>query len=146
MNLIECNKNKSFGQPSLIGRRLTVYDIVTKIYYESYIEIALDDYDITLEEAKAATNYCKTLLCQEDQNRIHFCDGCILRTLEEGWNFNKDDYKEIKCNKSNETITISKDGNEIFLGNIQELEDSEFGKVGWLLAAEIIEKYPNLKL
>ena len=135
MNLIECNKNKSFGQPSLIGRRLTVYDIVTKIYYESHIEIALDDYDITLEEAKAATNYCKTLTCQKDKDRIHFCDGCILRTLDEGWNFSKNNYQEIKCNKSNETITISKDGNEIFLGNIQEIEDSEFGKVGWLLAA-----------
>jgi len=89
--------------PSLIGRRLTVYDIVTKLYLEDSIETALEDYEIDVLQAEAALEYCVNLYCQMDKKRINFCDGCVLRTIEEGWTFSKNDYMDI----SND-LTISK--------------------------------------
>ena len=130
--LIECVRNKLFGVPSLRGRRLSVYDIVSKIYVEDTLEEALEDYVITLSEAKAATEYCLNLDCQKDKDRLQFCDGCILRTIEDGWEFNKDDYKQI-----DDKLTISKNGQVIFFGTIKELADEEFGKPGWVIASEI---------
>ena len=140
MKLIECNKEKLWGQPSLIERRLAVYDIVTKIAIEDTLEIALEDYQINIVEAEAAINYCRKRICQEDKDLVHFCHGCILRTLQEGWNFKKDDYVEVK-NEDGSTITISKNKKIIFAGTIEELEDQEFGKLTWLIAEEIYNKY-----
>jgi uncharacterized protein (DUF433 family) len=133
---IECKQDRSFGQPTLKGRRLTVYDIVTKIYYEEQIDVAQADYQITREEAKSAIHYCMKLSCQDDRHLMHFCDGCLLRTLEQGWQFKRGDYIQIQ-NASNNKVVVSKDGKEIFFGSIQELENSEFGKVTWLIAENL---------
>lgn len=122
--------------PSLVGRRLTVWDIVTKIYYEPTLKEAIDDYEITFLEAKTATDYCIELRCKEEENRINFCDGCILRTIEEGWDFKREEFTQV-----NEKLTISKDGNFIFLGTIDELGDQTFGKLGWVFASEILHKF-----
>lgn len=137
--MIECNVEINFGQPALRGRRLTVYDIVTKIYYEDSIRMALSDYEISLTDAKDAVNYCMHLKCKQDKDLLHFCDGCLLRTLAEGWNFKKDDYLEVKIN--DKTIVVSKDSEIYFFGTLQEYENSEFGKVTWLIAEEIHEKF-----
>ena len=133
--LIECVNNKGFGMPTLKGRRLTVYDVVTKIYYEETVGDALLDYEISLSEAKAAIDYCKNLCCQKDKDRIHFCDGCILRTMEEKWNFNREDYIE-----TNDQLTFSRNGQFIYLGKIEELEEDAFGKPGWVIATKVYEK------
>ena len=50
--MIKCSTNINFGQPSLKGRRLSVYDIVTKIYYEDKIEVALSEYEISLQDVE----------------------------------------------------------------------------------------------
>jgi len=134
--LIECKKDKMFGQPTLKGRRLTVYDIVTKVYFEDSIEMVLADYEIGITELNTAVNYCRSLSCKEDETLLKFCDGCILRTLQDGWNFTKSNYIQI-INKENKTIVISKDNQEIFLGTLEELENSDFGKVTWLIADNI---------
>jgi uncharacterized protein (DUF433 family) len=134
--LIGCRKNISFGMPTLKGRRLTVYDIVTKLFYEDTIEEAIEDYGISLLEAKSAIEYCMNLNCQTDIDRIHYCDGCVLRTIEEKWKFKGEDYIQI-----DEQLTVSKDGKTVFLGKIDELEEEQFGKPGWVIASEI---YPKL--
>ncbi len=136
--MIECNSKIGFGQPILQGRRLTVYDIVTKIYYEDNVSTALEDYEISLQDAKDAIGYCMNLKCNDDKNLLHYCDGCLLRTMYEGWKFDRKEYVEIK--KGNQKITISKDGKIYFLGSLLELEDSEFGKVTWLFAEEIFPR------
>jgi len=133
--MIECDPYINFGQPALKGRRLTVYDIVTKILYEGDVKLALIDYAITLADAKEAVVYCMNLKCKRDKDLVHFCDGCILRTIEEGWNFNKDDYLELKRN--GESVVISKDNTIFFAGTLKALEDSEFGKVTWLIAEDV---------
>jgi uncharacterized protein (DUF433 family) len=137
-NVVNCRGNICGGSPTLDGRRLTVYDIVTKIYYEETLEIALEDYEITLEEASAVTEYCLNLNCKNDLKRKQFCNGCILAAIDEGWTFDKSNYEQI-----NDKLTVLKAGGLIFLGTIQELEDEQFGRPGWLIAEEI---YPKLKL
>jgi uncharacterized protein (DUF433 family) len=137
--LIVCNRHVGFGMPILNGRRLTVYNIVSKIYLEETLEFALSDYEISLAEAKAAIDYCEKLHCQQQPDRLHYCDGCILRTIEEGWDFNKDDYKQINPN-----FTTSHDGQFIFLGSLNQLEEESYGKPGWAIASSIKEKYPQL--
>ena len=132
--MICCDPYVNFGMPALKGRRLTVFDIVTKIYYEKSINTALVDYEISLEDARDATNYCMQLKCKEDKDLVHFCDGCMLRTLQDGWNFNREDYIEFKGAK--QTFVVSKDNAVFFAGNLQELENSEFGKATWLIAEE----------
>lgn len=144
MSNIVINPLISSGAPTIRERRLTVYDVVTKIYYEDSLGMALEDYEITIEEAKDAVNYCSTLKCQQDPELIKFCSNCILRTLQDEWEFNKEDYREIYDKDSNSTITISKDGNEIFIGTLHKLEDDFFGKAGWLFALEDKKKYPQL--
>jgi uncharacterized protein (DUF433 family) len=133
--MIECNPAINFGMPALKGRRLTVYDIVTKIYYEESVPAALEDYSISLDDAKDAIHYCVSLKCKEDPELVQFCDGCILRTIHEGWDFDKQNY--IETEENGQKITVSKNGKIIFLGSLKEFEDSEFGKVGWLLAEKV---------
>lgn len=133
--MIECNAEINFGQPALKGRRLTVYDIVTKIYYEDSVSIALSDYEISLKDAKEAVNYCMNLKCKKDKKLLHFCDGCLLRTFDEGWHFNREEYIEVE--KGDQKMVISKNGKVFFSGTLEELEDSEFGKVTWLIAEEV---------
>jgi uncharacterized protein (DUF433 family) len=144
MNSVIINENISSGAPTIRGRRLTVLNVVSKIYYEDSLEAALEDYEITLDEAKDAISYCSSLKCQEDTKLIKFCSGCILRTLQEKWKFDRGNYSEFHCEVSNNVITVSKDGNELFLGSKQELEDNLFGEVGWLLAREDKKRYHQL--
>lgn len=136
--MIACNAKINFGMPALVGRRLTVYDIVTKLYYEESVEIAISDYRISLNDAKDALKYCRELCCKEDKNLIHFCDGCVLRMFAEGSDFDRTDFDELVINGQN--LTISKDNKIYFAGTLQELEDSMFGKVTWLMAEEMYKK------
>lgn len=145
MKNIVINKQISSGAPTIQGRRLTVYNVVTKIYYEDSLKTALEDSEISIDEAKDAVNYCSSLKCQEDPDLIKFCSGCILRTLQDEWNFNKEYYREFYDKGSDSKFTISKDGNQIFIGTIQELEDQSFGKAGWLLALEDKNRYYQLR-
>lgn len=142
MEYIVINKEIASGSPTVKGRRLTVFNVVSKIYYENTLETALEDYDISIDVAKDAVQYCSSLRCQNDPDLIKFCSGCVLRTLQDGWSFKPEDYNSILANQN--TISISKKGQEIFLGSLQELENSEFGLVGWLIAESIKEKYPQL--
>src|SRR6478735_3889567 len=118
--MISCDVKINFGQPALRGRRLTVYDIVTKVYYEDGVKVAIDDYEILIQDAKEAVEYCRHLKCKKDVSLVHFCDGCVLRTIQEGWGFNKEDYVELK--EGEIKLVKSKDNQMVFIGSLQELE------------------------
>lgn len=90
--MIECNPAINFGMPALKGRRLTVYNIVTKLFYEDSLALALSDYEIAHSDAVEAVNYCTSLTCKEDTTLIQFCDGCYLRTIVD--RENNEDYDE----------------------------------------------------
>jgi uncharacterized protein (DUF433 family) len=144
MKNIVVNKGISSGAPIINGSRLTIFNVVSKIFYEDNLEIALDDYEISIDIAKEAVKYCKNLDCQKDNKLIKFCSGCILRTLQDGWDFKKENCKEFFFDEGNQTVSITKDGDRIFLGSLQTMEDNDFGKAGWVLASEVEEKYPVL--
>lgn len=76
--MIECNEAINFGMPALKGRRLTVFDIVTMVYYSPTVQDALEDYEIDWQDAMDATDYCMRLRCQSDEGRIQYCDGCLI--------------------------------------------------------------------
>lgn len=138
--MIGCYPDINFGMPGLKGRRLTVFDIVTQVYYEDSVKLALDAYEITLEDANDATEYCMNLKCKTDKDLVQYCDGCILRTFAEGWNFNKDDYTQVS-----DGLVVSTDQKIFSTGTVQELEDSMFGKVTWLMAEKVYQMLLDFK-
>jgi uncharacterized protein (DUF433 family) len=136
MKFVERNANRGFGQPVIIGRRLTVFSIVSHATYRENMADFLKEFDLSIEELKSAVFYCKNRVCKVIEGPLdHYCDGCILRSISEGWDFSKDDFIET------EGVSVSKDGKTFFLGSIEELEDAEFGVMGWLLAEAIEKKW-----
>jgi uncharacterized protein (DUF433 family) len=137
------DRNISFNQPILAGRRLTVFNIVYQLYLSDDLDSYLSEFEINLVDAKDAISYCVSTRCSSTFNQgDQFCDGCILSTISEGNDFDRNDYSEIK---DDDTITISHSGDVIFLGSLNELEESQFGKVGWLIAEFVREKFPQLR-
>lgn len=132
MNFVERDPNRGFGQPVIIGRRLTVYTVVSMARNSAKIVDFLNDFELTANELASAVHYCKNRLCDKMTSSLdQYCDGCMLRSLSDGWSSIKDDYIEF------DGISISKDGKSFFLGSLDELEESEFGIIGWLYAREV---------
>ncbi len=80
---IVITENVLWGQPRLDRRRLAVGDIVSQIDIEDSLVLALQDYEITLQEARQALHYCRTLQCVKDKP-LKFCHNCTLRVQQEG--------------------------------------------------------------
>lgn len=80
---IVITENCLWGQPRLENRRLAVGDIVSHIDINSTIYEALQDYEITLQQARQALHYCRTLQCVKDKP-IKFCHNCTLRVQQDG--------------------------------------------------------------
>lgn len=137
MKFVARNANVGFGQPVIIGRRLTVFNVVSNANCWDNINDFLKDFDLSMEELRSVIFYCKNRECKVIENSFdHYCDGCVLRSISEGWMSIKDDFME------SDGVSISKDGKTFFLGSTNELEDMEFGVMGWLLA-EAVEKRLN---
>lgn len=137
--MIECSEKINFGMPALRGQRLTVFNIVTKLYYENSVEATLGEYKVSAQDVADALTYCIVLKCKDDSNRLHFCDGCLLRTNEEGSSFDKSDYEEIGT--GSDKFVRSKDGKTFFLGSLQEMADMEAGKETWLIAEKLFRAF-----
>src|ERR1700755_641192 len=127
-SLIEIDPEVCNGAPKLKNRRLTVYDIVSGIYNEG-LESYSEDREISIEEARQAVWYSKNLQCQIDRP-VNFCDGCILRTIKEGWKFKRDELQEVTL-EDDTKITLSENEGSIYLGDINEYEEENFGKMVW---------------
>jgi uncharacterized protein (DUF433 family) len=135
MDYIERNKDRGFGQPVIVGTRLTVLNVLSNANNSESIQSFLEEYQLTLEEIKGAAFYCKNKLCKDiksDSDR--YCQGCILKSISEGWNSIKTDFFET------DSISVSKDGKTFSLGSIEETENDEFGVIGWLVAEEVERK------
>lgn len=136
MKHVERNANRGFGQPVIIGRRLTVFNVVSNVLIRDNVIDYLEEFDLSMQELKDAVFYCKNRECKVVESPLdHYCDGCILRSISEGWVSIKDDFIE------SDGISISKDGKTFFLGSVNELEDTEFGVMGWLLAEAVEKKW-----
>lgn len=135
MNYIERNAERGFGQPVLVGRRLTVLDVVKGANGGIAIYEFLDDFEVSMEEFKAAVVYCGSLACKEiSAASDRYCDGCLLRSISEGWTSLKDDFDQI------EDLLVSRDGLTVIVGNMEAAEDEEFGVMGWVVAQDLARR------
>jgi uncharacterized protein (DUF433 family) len=133
-NKIESIQDKLGGAPTVVGRRISVYNIVSMLYLGEPLEAYIKEYDLSFEIVDDAINYCKHLQCK---NAINYCDGCILRCLKDSKaNFHIDNrFEEIII--EGDKFAISLDGGEVFLGSKAELENEELGRPGWRMAQAI---------
>lgn len=129
-NSIECDYQICKGSPRIGGTRITVYNIISRIYLENDIEIACEDLRITIEEAEKAILYCESLCCINDKSLINFCSGCILRDFFD----NGEDIKMFSYLKKKKIDIESQ------IGSIEEEYCIEEIKIGWLLANLLIKK------
>lgn len=139
MNYIERNPAKCFSMPSLVGRRLTVFDIVTLVDGDD-LKSVLEDFQLTPDQAVSAINYCRTLSCQVDADQYQFCDGCILRSIADGDTFDSNDYYE-EINEHGTLTTFSKDGISVYPGSIEAFEREALGIETWKIASGLLDKY-----
>jgi uncharacterized protein (DUF433 family) len=139
-DLIEKIPGVCGGAPIINGRRITVENVVSGIYYNDDIYDYLNDFEISIQTAKQATEYCKTLQCQKEAP-YGYCSNCILRTLKDGWDFDSSKMSEIIFPDGGK-VTI--DGNNIFIGGgIEDYADHSFGVMGWHLADLVSKKYES---
>ncbi|RFM29263.1 DUF433 domain-containing protein [Chitinophaga silvisoli] len=136
MNFVERNAKRGFGQPVITGRGLTVFSVVSFAYYKDDMNFFLNEFDLSKEEMKSAILYCKNRQCKLiDSPSDRYCVGCILRSISEGWKSIQDDFIE------SDGISISKNNGTVYLGTKEELEDDEFGVMGWVLAEAVEKKW-----
>lgn len=135
MEYVERNKERGFGQPVILGTGITVLNAVFKAYYSESISSFLEEYDLTFAQLKSATDYCRARKCKENISESdHFCRGCILRSVSEGWHSFRDDFVEI------DSVSISKDGKSFLLTGVEDADNDEFGYMGWIIAQELEKK------
>ncbi len=132
-NLIVRSADVCFGQPRLAGTRLTVFNIVYGVHIDGF-DVYTSDYELSSADVIKALTYCKDLFCQKDAGA--YCNGCILSSIKEG--YSPTDAEEITLIDGSK-VCIK--GQNIFLGSIEEYNDSQFGQVGWAIAEELHTKY-----
>ncbi len=71
-----------WGQPRLEGRRLAVGDIISLIDVNESLHIVLQNYELSMQQARQALLYCKWKKCVDDQPP-KFCHNCTLRVKRE---------------------------------------------------------------
>jgi uncharacterized protein (DUF433 family) len=136
---IESTPDVCSGAPRIKGRRITIFNVISALFYGSTINEYSEEYEVEVDAILEAIEYCKLQKCK-NSNVYQYCSGCILRTFNEESNFNAEDYYEV-TDEEGYSITLKKDGTEIFLGTKEELIENEFGYLGWVRAETVFEKY-----
>jgi uncharacterized protein (DUF433 family) len=132
---IERNKDIGFGEPVITGTRMTVFNAIVNAYHSENISKFLEEYGLTFAQLTSATSYCKEKRCQEIVSKAdHYCKGCILRSISEGWLSLREDFDDA------DLVSISKDGKSFLLTNVEDAENDEFGSLGWVVAQELERK------
>ena len=135
MNYIERNANRGFGMPVIVGRRLTVFNVITLADNTGDVHEQMREFELSMDELKSAIQYCMGLRCKDMSSPTdQYCDGCIRRSISQGWTSMKDDFEE------KDSYCISKDGYTILLGSMEEAEDDEFGVMGWGIAERLAKR------
>ncbi len=135
-NYIERNPQKCFSMPSLVGRRLTVYNIVCQVLLEGDIEGHCKEFELKSEQIEAALKYCSNLSCTIDNEQHQFCDGCILREIRDR-DHATDIFHEIE-KQSNVPFSLS-DVNTVEFSEKMSSENAEL--ITWPYARLLLEKY-----
>ena len=127
------DKNMVGGSPTIIGRRLTVFDVISGIFYSESISSWLNEFELDRESAEQAIRYCSKLECI-NKPTFDFCEGCQLYSLVENKNF--DEFRNTIIESKGHLII---DNNEIYIGCVEDYKNSKYGQKGWI-QARIINK------
>lgn len=127
------NENICGGCPTIRGRRLTVFNVVSGIAAaQNDMEKYCSEFELNQIQVLDALNYCKKRTCEEGlkySNR--YCEQCVLDSIysyDEPINF---------IPISDGEILYSHENGIIFLGSEEEYK-SEQPIEGWLLAAKVL--------
>lgn len=136
-NLVECNPEKCSGQPSLVGRRLTICDVVLGLlrYSPSSPEIYLETFELSKRQAVAAIDYCRTEQCEVDQPRVS-CWGCSKRFSD-----NEETFDEFLEGIGGEPVKLVDGmysiGSSLFAGELDDLFNDWLGEDCWKLVESL---------
>lgn len=136
MNIIR-SENTCFGRPRIDGTRLEVYTVITDLFYADSIEEVVKDRGLSHDDLQKVVDYCRNMDCKIiTKSYEKYCSGCILSTQHEGL------YQQpLKLQKLDGDLYIDEQNNAIFVGSKEELEEELYGKPGWIIAAQVYEKW-----
>jgi len=135
---IECTPGTCGGAPRLKGRRINIFNIVSRLAIEPTEEV-IQDYQVTSADVDEAVEYCRTLQCKVD-NPEHFCDGCSLRRVGDDETFEEFLTKHGQVKTSEVDTYNFEDGGLLYLGDIRQLKKQWEGQDGWKLADLVANK------
>jgi len=133
---IVCTPLVCAGAPRLRETRLNVYNIISRVSMDGTAQEMLSDYPyISIEDSRAAIDYCMPRTCERDQPQ-HYCDGCVLRTKYDGITFEEFLGLEAPVQTTDSAVDRNR-GGLTFLGSMDELRKHWEGEPGWEKAAKI---------
>lgn len=134
------------GRPTLRGRRLTVFNLIFQSCHaddERALREYLADFELTLLQLRAAVTYCAGLHCLTDAPDGPFCEGCNLQFQQDGPYYDVADLEEFTEDEST-YVRSRRNGNIVIFGSLADYLRDEQGVAGWLMAADIEQRFGHL--
>ncbi len=140
------------GELRLKGRRLTVFDVVSGVFFESSLNDFMLDMEVTHDEVKECLDFCSQKECLRIKDVV-LCSKCEFGQIQSGDTFEsyKASYSKIIVHDdSGPKIIYSETGNTDIDLNHDTLnylgDENDFwlelnGYKGWEMAKEVILKY-----
>ncbi len=139
------------GELCLIGRRLTVFDVVSGAFFENSLNDYMLDMEVKYEEVKECLTFCSQKECLKIKDVV-LCSKCEFGQIQNGDAFESytENYSKIIIHgKSGPKIIYSKTGNMDldlnhdtlnFLGDEKDFWIELRGYKGWEMAREVMLK------
>lgn len=127
-------QNIAAGAPTIVGRRLNIYDIISSIELEEDISDYMEGYELSFYQVRDAINYCRSLQCIHDKP-YNYCAGCILRSTS----INTEIIPFPKQIIVEENYLMFVYDNSDIRKSITEVDTEEIGRAGWGIA----RKFPK---
>ncbi len=136
MNIIR-TEDTCFGRPRIEDTRLEVYNIISELFYSESMDSVIEERNLSRDDLKQVIDYCRNMNCKLITKPYEkYCSNCILSAQHEGL-----DPDSIKLQKLDEDIYTDENSKLIVFGNKEELEEELYGKPGWIMAAQVYERW-----
>ncbi len=132
------NKDVLGGSPTVNGRRINIFNLISGLWYSSFVGDYLKDMEISESDAVDALSFCKAKLCVSHHD-LDYCEHCLLGYLQEqNTDINTADLEKYTVSGSNCVVNIN--GVEVAHLHPYEPEDIVEGRPGWILAAQLLQE------
>jgi len=148
---ITSSKDIRSGELRLNGRRLTVFDVVSGVFFENSLNDYISDKGVTFDEIKECLSFCSQKECLKIKDAT-LCSKCEFGQLQNGETFEcytKNYNKIIIHGKLGSKVIYSKTGNQDldlnpdtfnYFGDEKDFWIELNGYKGWEMAKEVILK------